>query len=207
MIILDINCCTTLFTLVMQSACASSEVALEPWRSCSLLTSALVVLTEVSTTYISLDVEVEVTLRQPVSQYVLASSTLVELATRYYFLSKCYCVIFAVLRLKLICDRRSVGQCVLVSGSCLEPMTRSFFSVCLEVDPIYKPVGSLENAVLCCALFTNPYHSNDGVVLLLVCVAMGMLLHRNEHLQISTVADRLSMFATCGRIPWKAHTI
>jgi hypothetical protein len=34
-----------------------------------------------------------------------------------------------------------------------------------------------------------------------VCVAMGMLLHSNEHLQISTVADRLPMFATCGRIP------
>jgi hypothetical protein len=30
-----------------------------------------------------------------------------------------------MLKLKLICDRRSVGQCVLVSGSCLEPMTRS----------------------------------------------------------------------------------
>jgi hypothetical protein len=36
------------------------------------------------------------------------------------------------------------------------------------------PVGSLENAVLCCALFTKPYHSNDGAVLLRVCVAMGM---------------------------------
>jgi hypothetical protein len=51
------------------------------------------------------------------------------------------------------------------------------------------PVGSLENAVLCCALFTKPYHSNDGAVLLRVCIAMGMLLHSNEHLQISTVAD------------------
>jgi hypothetical protein len=34
-----------------------------------------------------------------------------------------------VVKLKLICDRRSVGQCVLVSGPCLEPMTRSLFSV------------------------------------------------------------------------------
>jgi hypothetical protein len=68
------------------------------------------------------------------------------------------------------------------------------------------PVGSLENAVLCCALFTKPYHSNGGAVLLRVCIAMGMLLHSNEHLQISTVADRLSMLATCGRIPWKAPT-
>jgi hypothetical protein len=77
--VLDINCCTTLFTLVIQSVCASSEVALAPWRSC-------------------------------------------------------------------------------------------------------------------------------GAVLLRVCVATGMFLHRNGHFQISTVADRLSMFATCGRIPWEAPT-
>jgi hypothetical protein len=36
------------------------------------------------------NVEVEVTLRQSVSQYVLASSTLVGHTTRYYFLSECY---------------------------------------------------------------------------------------------------------------------
>jgi hypothetical protein len=50
------------------------------------------------------------------------------------------------------------------------------------------PVGSLENAVHCCVLFTKPYHSNDGAVLFGVCVAVGKLLHSNEHLQISTVA-------------------
>jgi hypothetical protein len=42
MIILDINCCATLFTLDIQSIYASTEVALEPWRFCSLLASALV---------------------------------------------------------------------------------------------------------------------------------------------------------------------
>jgi hypothetical protein len=68
------------------------------------------------------------------------------------------------------------------------------------------PIGSLEKAVHYCSLFTEPYHSIDRAVLLRLCVAMGMLLHSNEHLQISTVADRLSMFATCGRIPWKAPT-
>jgi hypothetical protein len=68
------------------------------------------------------------------------------------------------------------------------------------------PIALLENAVLCCTLFTKPYHSNDEAVLLRVCVAMWMLLHNSEHLQISTVADRLSMFTTCGRIPWKAPT-
>jgi hypothetical protein len=47
--------------------------------------------------------EVEVTLRltvsQSVSQYVLVSSTLVGLATRYYFLSECCCLKFVVLYL------------------------------------------------------------------------------------------------------------
>jgi hypothetical protein len=49
------------------------------------------------------EVEVEVTLRltvsQSVSQYVLVFSTLVGLATRYYFLSECCCLKFAVLYL------------------------------------------------------------------------------------------------------------
>jgi hypothetical protein len=35
----------------------------------------------------------------------------------------------------------------------------------------------------------------------------GNVLHSNERLQISTVADRLLMFATCGRISWKASTL
>jgi hypothetical protein len=41
--------------------------------------------------------EVEVTLRLTVSQYVLVSSTLVGLATRFYFLSEGCCLIFAAL--------------------------------------------------------------------------------------------------------------
>jgi hypothetical protein len=36
---------------------------------------------------------------QSVSQYVLVSGTLVGLATRYYFLSECCCLKFAVLNL------------------------------------------------------------------------------------------------------------
>jgi hypothetical protein len=47
----------------------------------------------------SVKVEVEVTFRLTVSQYVLVSSTLVGLATRYYFLSECCCLKFAVLYL------------------------------------------------------------------------------------------------------------
>jgi hypothetical protein len=41
--------------------------------------------------------EVEVTLQLTVSQYVLVSSTLVGFATKYYFLSECCCLKFAVL--------------------------------------------------------------------------------------------------------------
>jgi hypothetical protein len=37
--------------------------------------------------------------RRSVSKYVLVSSTLVGLATRYYFLSECFCLKFAVLYL------------------------------------------------------------------------------------------------------------
>jgi hypothetical protein len=55
--------------------------------------------------YSVLEEEEEVALRlmvrqsvsQSVSQYVSVSSTLVGLATRYYFLSECCCLIFAVL--------------------------------------------------------------------------------------------------------------
>jgi hypothetical protein len=56
-------------------------------------------------------------------------------------------------------------------------------------------------------LFTKPYYSNDGEVLLRVCAAMGMLLHSNEHLQISTVVDGLSMFTMGRMIPWEAPTL
>jgi hypothetical protein len=42
-------------------------------------------------TIVEICVEVEVTFRLTVSQYVLVSSTLVGLATRYYFLSECCC--------------------------------------------------------------------------------------------------------------------
>jgi hypothetical protein len=89
----------------------------------------------------------------------------------------------------------------------LTKASSTYISVDVLRRTLYRtPVWSLENAVRCCALFTNPYHSNDGAVLLCVCVAMGMLLHSNEYLQISTIVDRLSMFATWGRIPWKAPT-
>jgi hypothetical protein len=45
------------------------------------------------------EVEVKVTLQLTVSQYVLVSSTLVGLATTYYFLPECCCLKFSVLYL------------------------------------------------------------------------------------------------------------
>jgi hypothetical protein len=51
--------------------------------------------------------EKEVTLRVTVSEYVLVSSTLVGLATRYYFLSECCCLKVAVL---LLWDALSDGR-------------------------------------------------------------------------------------------------
>jgi hypothetical protein len=55
--------------------------------------------------------EVEATLRLTVSQYVLVSSTLVGLATRYYFLSECCCLKFVVLYLlDALSDKRTVLQ-------------------------------------------------------------------------------------------------
>jgi hypothetical protein len=53
-------------------------------------------------------VEVEVTLRLTVRQYVLVSSTLVGLATRYFFLSECCRLKFAVLYLwDALSDKRT----------------------------------------------------------------------------------------------------
>jgi hypothetical protein len=57
--------------------------------------------------------EVEVTLRLTISQYVLASSTLVGLATRDYFMSECCCLKFAVLYLRgALSDERTGLQSV-----------------------------------------------------------------------------------------------
>jgi hypothetical protein len=99
-------------------------------------------------------------------------------------------------------------QSVYASSEVALEVSTTYISLDVLRWTLYRnPVGSLENAVLCCTLFSKLYHSNDGAVLLRVCVAMGMLLHSNEHLQISTVEDRLSMFAACERIPWEAPTI
>jgi hypothetical protein len=58
-IIFDINWCTTLLILVIHSVHVHLEVILKPCRSCLLLASAMVqvvLLTEASSTYISVDV-------------------------------------------------------------------------------------------------------------------------------------------------------
>jgi hypothetical protein len=68
----------------------------------------------------------EVTLRLTVSQYVLVSSTLVGLATRYYFLSVFCCLKFAVLSLwgALSDERMALHTVQLLSDpSRAEPVT------------------------------------------------------------------------------------
>jgi hypothetical protein len=69
----------------------------------------------------------EVTLRLTVSQYVLVSSTLVGLVTRYYFLSECCCLKFLVLYLwDALSDERTGLQFVVYSLNGLsrsEPVT------------------------------------------------------------------------------------
>jgi hypothetical protein len=58
-----------------------------------------------------MEAEVEVTFGLTVSQYVLVSSTLEGLATRYYFLSECCCLKFVVLFLwSALSDERTGVQ-------------------------------------------------------------------------------------------------
>jgi hypothetical protein len=74
-----------------------------------------------------LEVKVEVTIGQSVSQYVLVSSTLVGLGTRYYFLLECCCLKVAVLFLwDALSDERTGLQFAVQShngSSRAEPVT------------------------------------------------------------------------------------
>jgi hypothetical protein len=92
-----------------------------------------------------------------VSQYVLVSSTLVGLATRYYFLSECCCLKFAVLFLwGALSDERTDLSFVVqhVSGQSREVEVTLRLAVnqsiclgiehpCATCDPILLPVGML----------------------------------------------------------------
>jgi hypothetical protein len=56
------------------------------------------------------EVTLRLTVSQSVSQYVLVSSTLVGLATRYYFLSECCYLKFAVFLWGALSDERASLQ-------------------------------------------------------------------------------------------------
>jgi hypothetical protein len=183
-IILDINCCTILFTLAIKSVCASSEVALGAFLLAVGVCTGPSRRASWNRNYFTTD-----------GQSVNMSWYRAPLWD---------------LRLDIISCRNvavwNLRSCIYWAPSLtMKSLPRISLDV-LRWTQYRTPVGLLENAVLCCALFTKPYHSNDGAVVLRVCVAMGMLLHSNEHLQISSIADRLSMFATCGRNPWEAPT-
>jgi hypothetical protein len=85
---------------------------------------------------------VEATLRLTVSQYVLVSSTLVGLATRYYFLSECCCLKFAVLYLwGALSDERTGLQFAVQSlngPSRSEPLTIFYYLIWDPPPPILK---------------------------------------------------------------------
>jgi hypothetical protein len=106
-IILDINCCATLLTLVLQSVRVSLEVTLEPillsvfwswsriesWVVFEYFFSCCCCISSCYTSIPQVDLRLRVShftaVSQSVSQYVLASSPLCGRLTRYCFLYKC----------------------------------------------------------------------------------------------------------------------
>jgi hypothetical protein len=92
-IILDNNWCTILLVLVIP-VIQSTHFFFSDTRALKLL---LLLTVSTGPGRLVVELEVEVTLRLTVGRYVLVSSTLVGLATRYYFLSECCCLKFAVL--------------------------------------------------------------------------------------------------------------
>jgi hypothetical protein len=89
-------------------------------------------------------VKVEVTLRlttvssQSVSQYVLVSSTIVGLVTRYYFLSECCCLKFTKVEVTLWL---TVSQYVLVSSTLVGLVTIYYFlSECCCLAKVEVPL-------------------------------------------------------------------
>jgi hypothetical protein len=87
----------------------------------------------------STSVKVKVTLRltvsQSVSQYVLVSSTLVGLATRYYFLSECCCLVSMGLSLMRgrVCNLQCNHSTVRVAQN-----PKSYFTVSSEAPPTWR---------------------------------------------------------------------
>jgi hypothetical protein len=92
----------------------------------------------------------------------------------------------------------------LVQVVVLNEVSTTYISLDVLRWTLYRtPVGTLENAVLCCVLFTKPYL--DGGVLLRVCVAMGMFCIATN--TCTLVADRLPMLESHGILPHVVYTL
>jgi hypothetical protein len=140
-IILDINWCITLFTLVIHSVCVRLEVILEPCRSGPLCTHWLADWLHCSKSTCSFKLKVKVTLQPTVSQSVIMSRIehFLGLVTRYYFMSEGCFLKFADLSLwGALSDERS-GSVICLSQSSNLPLFTSkiYVTYVLQFSSLY----------------------------------------------------------------------
>jgi hypothetical protein len=104
---------------------------------------------------------------QSVSHYVLVSSTLGGLATRYYFLSECCCLNFAVLFLwSTLSDERTGrggggGYFTTDSQSVSQSLCLGIEHPCETCDQILLPVGMLLSEICCLVSLGHPLWRED----------------------------------------------
>jgi hypothetical protein len=134
-------------------------------------------------------VEVEITLRLTIGQYVSVSCTLVGLATIYYFLSECCCLKFAVLYLwGALSDERSCLQFA-VSGCYF---TTDGQSVCIGIehpcgtcDQILLPIGMLLSEICGLVSVGHPLWREDGSAICSVITEWSELLRTHNQTSLS----------------------
>jgi hypothetical protein len=126
-----------------------------------------------------------------VSQYVLMSSTLAGLATRYYFLSECCCLKFAALFLwAALSDKRTGLQS---KSKLLTTDSQSVSqSVCLGIkhpcgtwDQILFPVGMLLSEICGLVSMGRPLSREDGSAICGVIAQWSESLRSQSHTLLS----------------------
>jgi hypothetical protein len=148
-------------------------------------------------------IEVQVTLQLTVSQYVLASSTLVGLATRYFFLSECCCLKFAVLYLlgALSDERTDLQFAVQHSIVRVAQNPKPYFTVSFETPPTWRASytpGHWVSSTSCWGIPNiDTTRSNSRIVAIVG-------YHSNSVYQAVTL---IMVWVTCERFPWKAPTM
>jgi hypothetical protein len=123
-----------------------------------------------------LEVEVEVTLRLTVSQYVMVSSTLVGLAIRYFFLSKCCCLKYpdpSRSRSYFTTDNRSVCH--------------GIEHPCRTCDQILLPVGMLLSEICGHVSVGRPLWREDGSAICSVITQWSESLRTRSHALLSNL--------------------